>query len=308
MNLDSVELYHEAADFIKTKVSKQNLPKIAIICGSGLGGLADTIEGERVVLKYTEIPGFVTSTVQGHAGQFVFGKLSGKDVVCMQGRFHSYEGHHQKQVVFPVRVLRLLGVDTLIVTNAAGGLNKNFNVGDVMLINDHLSLPGLVGVNPLVGKNIDEFGARFPAVNDVYSLELRKIAARAWLKNPFLVDERKLVLREGTYAWIVGPCYETDVECRMLHNLECDVVGMSTVPESIIAKQCGMRVLAFSLVTDIVKFGYPARALDIVQAELKGQTIETPKVAETTHEEVLAAAAARALDLQILVKDIVRDI
>ncbi|OMH79419.1 Purine nucleoside phosphorylase [Zancudomyces culisetae] len=308
MELNSIEIYQQAADYIRSKIPKEAVPSIAIICGSGLGGLADTIEGERVTIRYEEIPGFVKSTVEGHAGQLVFGALSGKRVVIMQGRFHSYEGFHQKHVVLPVRVFKLLGVETLIVTNAAGGLNQEFNVGDVMLLNDHVSLPGLVGVNPLVGRNIDEFGARFPAVNDVYSLELRKVAVRAWLDNPYLVNERKLVLREGTYAWIVGPCYETDAECRMLNKMECDVVGMSTVPEAVIAKQCGMKVLAFSLVTDIVKYGYPARALDIVRDERAGKEVAKVKVAETTHEEVLAAAAARALDLQILVKDIVANI
>ncbi|PVU92428.1 hypothetical protein BB559_003723 [Furculomyces boomerangus] len=308
MPLDKIQTYQQSADYIKGRIPSDYIPSIAIICGSGLGGLADTIEGEKFTIKYEEIPGFPASTVVGHAGQLVFGKLSGKNIVCMQGRFHSYEGYSLKQCVLPVRVFRLLGVETLIVTNAAGGLNQNFNVGDVMLLNDHVSLPGLVGTNPLMGKHSDDFGARFPAVNDVYSLELRKIAVRAWLKNSYLVNERKLVLREGTYAWITGPCFETDAECRMLSKMECDVVGMSTVPETVVAKQIGMQVLSFSLVTDIVKFGYPARALDIVKAELEGKHVEQVKVQETTHEEVLAAAAARALDLQILVKDIVRDI
>ncbi|PVU95980.1 hypothetical protein BB561_001470 [Smittium simulii] len=306
--MDSIETYNQAAEYIKSQISAEEIPKIAIICGTGLGGLVDTIEGEKTIIKYEQIPGFSTSTVMGHAGQLVFGKLSGKSVVLMQGRFHFYEGHSPQHCVFPVRVFKVLGVDTLIATNAAGGLNRGYNVGDIMLLNDHLSLPNLVGVNPLVGRNLDEFGVRFPAVNDVYSLELRKIAVRAWLNNPYLVEERKLVLREGVYAWIVGPCFETDAECRMLLNMECDVVGMSTVPETIVAKQCGMRVLAFSLVTDVVKFNYPTKALDVVRAEMEGKSIEENQVSETTHEEVLANAAKRALDLQVLVKDIVRDI
>ncbi|PVV04948.1 hypothetical protein BB560_000539 [Smittium megazygosporum] len=306
--MEDFSTYQKAADYIKSQVPAADLPNIAIICGTGLGGLVDAIESERLVIKYEQIPGFCSSTVEGHAGQLVFGKLSGKNVVLMQGRFHLYEGHSAKHCVFPVRVFKLLGVENLIVTNAAGGLNQNFNVGDIMIINDHLSLPNLVGMNPLVGKNMDEFGVRFPAVNDVYNLELRKIAVRAWLNNSYLVNERKLVLREGTYAWIIGPCFETDAECRMLSKMECDVVGMSTVPETVVAKMCGMKVLAFSLVTDTVKFGYPSRAIDLVHDEMAGKPVQEVKVAETTHEEVLAAAAKRALDLQVLVKDIIRDI
>ncbi|KAJ1875107.1 Purine nucleoside phosphorylase [Coemansia sp. RSA 990] len=299
-------VYVQAADYIKERTSGF-APEIGIICGSGLSSLAETLEGSVTIIKYDDIPGFVKSTVQGHKGQLVFGTLSGKQVVCMQGRFHCYEGYTIQQATFPIRVFHLLGVKSLLVTNAAGGINLKYRVGDVTLIADHISLPGIAGRSALIGPNIDEFGPRFPPISDLYTPRLRRIAAKAFLTNRNLREERQFRVHEGIYAWVYGPSYESRAEVRALERLGADLVGMSTVPETIVAKHCGMEVLAMSLVTNMVVGRRENDTLEDVALELAGQSVEQVTEEFPHHEEVLAAANARTIDVQEYVKSIVKE-
>ncbi|XP_003474583.1 purine nucleoside phosphorylase [Cavia porcellus] len=225
-------------------------PEVAVICGSGLGGLADQLT-QAQAFDYSDIPKFPRSTVPGHAGRLVFGFLNGKACVMMQGRFHMYEGYSLWQVTFPVRVFRLLGVNTLVVTNAAGGLNPKFEVGDIMLIRDHINLPGFSGQNPLKGPNDERFGDRFPAMSDAYDRNMRQKAFSVWKE---MGEKREL--QEGTYVMLAGPNFETVAECRLLQKLGADAVGMSTVPEVLVARHCGLRVFGFSLITNKVITDY----------------------------------------------------
>lgn len=225
-------------------------PQVAVICGSGLGGLTDKLT-QTQIFDYSEIPNFPQSTVQGHAGRLVFGFLNGRACVMMQGRFHLYEGHPLWKVTFPVRVFQLLGVDTLVVTNAAGGLNPKFEVGDIMLIRDHINLPGFCGENPLIGPHDERCGVRFPAMSDAYDREMRQKAHSTWKQ---MGEQREL--QEGTYVMVTGPSFETVAESRLLQNLGADAVGMSTVPEVIVARHCGLRVFGFSLITNKVIMDY----------------------------------------------------
>ncbi len=230
--------FHEAVAYIEPKLAEK--PTIGLVLGSGLGVLADEIENP-VIIPYHEIPGFTVSTVVGHKGQLVIGKLQGKQVVAMQGRFHFYEGHGLDAVVFPIRVMKLLGVETIIVTNAAGGINQSYNPGDLMLISDHLNLTFR---NPLIGANDDEMGARFPDMSEAYSKELRQLAKS-------VAAEQGIELREGVYAGLLGPSYETPAEIRMLRNLGGDAVGMSTVPEVIVARHMKVNVLGISCISNM---------------------------------------------------------
>ncbi|EUB63110.1 Purine nucleoside phosphorylase [Echinococcus granulosus] len=265
--MGSYEDAKAAADYIKSKVSLT--PQIGIICGSGLGKLAEIVS-EPVIVKYSEINHFPISTVVGHAGNLVFGKLDGKSVVVMQGRFHLFEGYTLGQVTLPVRVMKLLGVETLIVTNAAGGLNPNYNAGDLMIIKDHINMLGMTGLNPLVGPNDDRFGTRFPDMTNLYTKELRELAKRVG-KEMHIED----ILREGVYLAKMGPTYPTTSESRFARLIGADAAGMSTAFETTAAKHAGMKVFALSLLTD--KAG-----LD--------ESTEVP----CTHEEVLHSAAMRA--------------
>ncbi|XP_077170275.1 purine nucleoside phosphorylase [Paroedura picta] len=258
-------------------------PKVAIICGSGLGGLADLLK-DQVVFDYTKIPNFSHSTVPGHAGKLVFGNLSGMSTVVMQGRFHMYEGYPLWKVTFPVRVFSLLGVETLIVTNAAGGLNPDYKVGDIMLIRDHINMPGFAGVNPLSGPNDDRFGARFPAMSDAYDPDLRKLA-RTVAKEMGCAG----CLREGVYCALGGPNYETIAECRFLQRLGADAVGMSTAPEVLVARHCGMRTFGFSLITNKSVLDYESKE-------------------KANHAEVLEASRQSARTLEKLVSLMVQRI
>lgn len=234
MNHKKIE---DAADLLRKKITKQ--PAVGLILGSGLGVLADEIENPTVV-AYSDIPGFPVSTVAGHKGQFVFGELEGVQVAAMQGRFHFYEGYSMKEVTFPVKVMKRLGIDTLFVTNAAGGVNMDYQPGDLMLIRDHINW--LFG-NPLIGQNDDSVGVRFPDMSEPYSKKLSQIAKSS-------AEELSLSLREGVYLSTSGPCYETPAEIRAMRKLGADAVGMSTVPEVIAARHAGIEVLGISCITN----------------------------------------------------------
>lgn len=227
-----------AAQVVRDRFDR--VPDVAIILGTGLGALGRAIETE-LVIDYADIPGFPLSTVESHAGRLLCGTLGGKTVVAMQGRFHLYEGYSAQQVAFPVRVMRELGAHTLIVSNACGTLHPLWNAGEIMLIADHINL---LGTNPLVGANDEALGPRFPDMSAPYDEELRARAREVAL-------EQKIVLREGVYVAITGPALETRAEYRMLRTIGADVVGMSTVPEVIVANHAGMRVLGLSIITDM---------------------------------------------------------
>jgi purine-nucleoside phosphorylase len=228
---------HAALEAIRGRTAL--VPETAVILGTGLSALAERIELEAEI-PYEEIPHFPLSTVETHTGRLLFGTLGGKRVVTMQGRFHRYEGYTLQQVTFPVRVMRALGAETLIVSNACGGMNPLWSAGDLVLIADHINL---LGDNPLIGPNLDELGPRFPDMSQPYDAELRELAVQVAL-------ERRIPLRQGVYAAVAGPNLETRAEYRMLRMIGADVVGMSTVPEVIVATHGGMRVLAISIITD----------------------------------------------------------
>jgi len=228
----------ESIEFINQKSKIK--PKIAIILGTGLGRLAENIKGKEII-PYSKIPNFPISTVQSHSGNLVLGKLGNKEVVAMQGRFHYYEGYNLKEVTFPVRVMKKLGADIIIISNAAGGMNRFFKRGDLMLITDHINL---FGDNPLIGPNDEELGPRFPDMSEAYSQQLIKLAKKIALKE-------KIRLREGVYAGLTGPTLETPAEYRFLISIGADAVGMSTVPEVIVANHMGMKVLGISCITDL---------------------------------------------------------
>lgn len=271
--------FENAVALIRERSGKQ--PTIGLVLGSGLGALADTL-GDRVAIPYDDIPGWPKSTVPGHSGQLVVGTLEGKVVVAQQGRAHFYEGYTQKQVTFPIRVMHLLGIDTLILTNAAGGLNQSFNVGDIMLIKDHINLVGLVGHNPLRGPNDDSIGPRFPGMVHTYDRDLRQLAHQ-------IADQNNVLLHEGVYTCISGPTFETPAEIRMLRLIGGDAVGMSTAHEVIVARHAGLRVLAFSSITNI--------AIDNVDAQ-----------DETNHEEVLEAGKTIVPKLTTILKGVLKAI
>ena len=254
-------------------------PTIGLILGSGLGGLAEKVESPQYV-PYQEIPNWPISTVYGHSGRLVIGRLEGKTVMIMQGRTHYYEGYSMSQIGLPVRVMKRMGIETLIVTNAAGGVNPDFQPGDLMLITDHLNLIGMGGLNPLRGPNLDEFGPRFPDMSQVYDRELlaltRQVAADSGLE-----------LREGVYAGLAGPSFETPADLRYLRLIGTDSVGMSTVPEATVARHSGMRVMGISGISN--------------KANLDGNTI-------TTHEEVLEAGNILVPKLITLIRGVLQRI
>lgn len=225
-----VKVIREKTDFI---------PEVGLILGSGLGDYAERIEN-KVIIPYKELPDFPVSTVTGHTGQFVLGEINGRKVIAMQGRVHYYEGYTQRQITMPVRIMKRLGVDKIIITNAAGGVNKQFKPGTLMIIRDHINYSGS---NPLIGENPEEFGARFPDLTNVYSKEYQK-----QMKELALTEGIKL--EEGVYMMLSGPSYETPAEVRMAEILGADAVGMSTVPEAIVCAQMGISVLGISCITN----------------------------------------------------------
>ncbi|WDV47920.1 purine-nucleoside phosphorylase [Clostridiaceae bacterium M8S5] len=228
----------EASEYIKSKIDIK--PEIGLILGSGLGDLANEIT-DKVIIKYDEIPNFPVSTIEGHAGNFVFGTLENKKVAAMQGRFHYYEGYSMEEVVFPVRVMKELGIDSIIITNACGGMNKDLYAGALMLIEDHINF---MGDNPLIGKNYKELGPRFPDMSHAYDKTLIDIATK-------VANDIGIEVKKGVYAAISGPYYFSRAELGMLRTIGGDVIGMSTVPEVIVANHSGMKVLGISCITDM---------------------------------------------------------
>ena len=227
-----------AAEFLRSRTACQ--PEICIILGSGLDALMDRVR-DADIIPYAEIPGFPESSVAGHAARMIFGTLAGRETVLMCGRFHFYEGHSMKQITFPMYVLHEMGVQTMVVTNACGGINETFTPGDLMLITDHINL---TGNNPLIGPNDERFGPRFPDMTEVYSAELRRAAKEQ-------AEVLSIPLKEGVYALFPGPMYETAAEIRALKTLGADAVGMSTVPEATAARYLGMKVLGISCITNM---------------------------------------------------------
>jgi purine-nucleoside phosphorylase len=262
---------NEAADFIKSK--HKTKPAVGIVLGSGLGSFTKGINVEFEI-AYSEIPNFPVSTVEGHSGKLIFGELSGKKVVAMAGRFHYYEGYTTQEVVFPIRVLKFLGIETLLISNAAGGTNTNFHVGDIMIIKDHISTFTL---NPLLGKNDENFGPRFPDMSEPYKKSLIKKAKE-------IAAENNIELREGVYVGVTGPSFETRAEYKMLNMLGADAVGMSTVQEVIAAVHLGLPVFALSVITDL------------------GIREEENKI---THAEVLQAAKDAEPKLALMFKELI---
>lgn len=275
------ERVERIARFLSSKTTIK--PKLGIICGSGLNGITSQMKDGQII-KYKEIPDFPQSTVAGHDGVLVFGLLNSVPTVAMKGRFHSYEGHAPEKCALPVRVMKLLGVEVLIVTNAAGGLNPDYNAGDIMIIKDHISLPGLSGDSPLKGHNDERWGPRFPALNRAYDVNLIKKFENC--ANQLNLSEG---LRKGVYFMVSGPAYETVAECRLMHLLGADAVGMSTTHEVTVAVHCGLKVLGLSLITN--------------KTVMDWESVDTPN-----HTEVLEVAAKRAGDMELLINHFVSTI
>lgn len=264
----------ESVEFINQKSNIK--PKIAIILGTGLGRLVEDIK-EKEIIPYSDIPNFPVSTVQGHGGNLVLGKLENKEVVAMQGRFHCYEGYNLKEVTFPVRVMKKLGADVIIISNAAGGMNRFFKRGDLMLITDHINL---FGNNPLIGPNDEELGLRFPDMSEAYDRKLVELTLKVALKE-------KIKLHQGIYVGLTGPTLETPAEYRFLIKIGADAVGMSTVPEVIVANHMGMKVLGISCITDLAINGV---------------------IVKTGLEEILKAASNAEPIMTKLVKKVIQKI
>ena len=271
----SLEQFQETVEAIRGRT--QHRSTVGMILGTGLGSLADEVQAADR-LPYSELPHWPESTVEGHAGRLVIGELDGHTVLVMQGRAHYYEGYTMAQVGLPVRVMQLLGVQTLLITNAAGGVNPGFNPGDLMLITDHVNLIGMGGLNPLRGKNIDSFGPRFPDMMDSYDPELRALAVQA-------AEGAGIGLQQGVYVSMAGPNFETPADLRFLQAIGADAVGMSTVPEVIAARHGGTRVLGVSGISN--------------KANLDGKT-------PTTHEEVLQAGRVIVPKLLTLIRGVLR--
>ncbi len=267
----------EAAQFVRTRISQA--PRIGIVLGSGLNDLADAIENADRI-PYGDIPHFPVSTVQGHMGRLVIGKLETQPVIAMQGRVHFYEGYSMAQITLPVRVMQRMGVELLIVTNAAGGVHPDFNPGDVMLIIDHLNLVGMAGSNPLMGPNLDEIGPRFPDMSQAYDRDLADLARG-------IAKAQGIILREGVYACLSGPSFESPADLRFLRMVGVDAVGMSTVPEVIVARHGGMRALGFSGISN--------------KANLDGSTV-------TTHDEVIEAGRTLTPKVEKIIRGVLRGI
>ncbi len=265
----------EAVAMIRSRISDQ--PEFGLVLGSGLGTLAEAIEAP-VIIPFADIPHFPVSSVQGHAGRMIIGRLEGRSVVVMQGRVHYYEGYSMGQVTFPIRIMQLLGIHTVILTNAAGGLNTSFVAGDVMLITDHINLIGMAGQNPLRGPNDDSLGTRFPDMSQPYDAALRALALKVAAK-------RQIDLKQGVYICLAGPSFESPADMKFLRLIGADAVGMSTVPETITARHGGLRVLGLSGISNALP--------------MPGVTVET------SHAEVLAAGQAIVPKLTALIRGVI---
>ncbi len=264
----------ETVEFIQSKLEFN--PEMGIILGTGLGGLTDEMNVEYEI-EYKDIPNFPISTVEGHRGALIFGEFAGKKVIAMQGRFHYYEGYSMQEITFPVRVLKMLGIELLIVSNASGGINPDFNVGDIMVINDHINL---FGTNPLIGKNIDEFGPRFPDMSQAYDKKLVRKAMQ-------IASESNIDLKKGVYAGVTGPTFETPAEYVYIRATGADAVGMSTVPEVIVARHMNLTCFALSVITDS---GVPG------------------EIVEVSHEEVQEVAAKAESKMALIIRKLLKSI
>ncbi|MBX7181550.1 MAG: purine-nucleoside phosphorylase [Bacteroidia bacterium] len=264
----------ETADFLRSKISAD--PEVGIILGSGLGGLVKEISIE-IAIPYEEIPNFPVSTVEGHSGKLIFGRLGGKFIMAMQGRFHFYEGYTMQQCTFPVRVMKFLGVKNLLVSNASGGVNLNFRVGDLMILTDHINL---FPTNPLMGPNIAELGPRFPDMSEAYS---KVLVAKA----ESIAERNGIKVQKGVYAGLSGPCFETPAEYKYVRSIGADAVGMSTVPEVIVARHGGTPVFAISIITDM---GVGAEAGDV------------------SHEDVIQVANSAEPKMTLIMKELITEL
>jgi len=266
-----LEQFKESVDYILSKTNVK--PTVGIVLGTGLGGLVNEIEVENEI-SYADIPNFPVSTVESHSGKLIFGKLGGKSVIAMQGRFHYYEGYDFKQVTYPIRVMKLLGIEKLFVSNASGGVNPDFIVGEIMILNDHINFfPG----NPLIGKNFDELGPRFPDMSEPYCPEMIRIAKD-------IAKENDIRIAEGTYLGLTGPTLETPAEYKFVRTIGADAVGMSTVPEVIVARHMEIPVFAISIITDL---GVPG------------------KIKKVSLEEVIEVASRQEPKMTLILKELI---
>ncbi len=266
-----LEQFKESVDYILSKTNVK--PSVGIVLGTGLGGLVKEIEVENEI-SYADIPNFPVSTVESHSGKLIFGKLGGKNVVAMQGRFHYYEGYDFKQVTYPIRVMKLLGIEKLFVSNASGGVNPDFIVGEIMILNDHINFfPG----NPLIGKNFDELGPRFPDMSEPYCPDMIRIAKD-------IAKENEIRIAEGTYLGLTGPTLETPAEYKFVRTIGADAVGMSTVPEVIVARHMEIPVFAISIITDL---GVPG------------------KIKKVSLEEVIEVASRQEPKMTLILKELI---
>jgi len=273
----TLEQIDEAVDAIRKRTSYR--PRVGLILGSGLNSLADSVQKAEII-PYGQLPNWPVSTVQGHAGRLVIGELEGQTVLVMQGRIHFYEGYSMSQITLPVRVMLRLGLEMMFVTNAAGGVNPDFVPGDVMLITDNLNLIGMMGANPLMGPNIDELGPRFPDMSQAYDRKLMDLARQ-------VASNEHIQLREGVYCALSGPSFEGPADLRFLRGVGADAVGMSTVPEVIVARHGGMRVLGFSGISN--------------KANLDGSTA-------TTHEEVMEAGKVITPKIEKIIRGVLHSL
>lgn len=274
--MTATSIYQPAVDAIRAHTDKK--PLIGLVLGSGLGGLADELDN-AVRIPYSAIPGWPVSTVHGHAGQLVIGELEGHTVVCQQGRAHFYEGYSAQEVSYPIRVMKALGVETVILTNAAGGINASYKPGDIMMINDHINFVGMAGANALRGPNDDALGSRFPGMSQAYDRDLRTLARKT-------ATDKGVPMYEGVYAALSGPNFETPAEVRMMRIIGADAVGMSTAHEVIVARHMSMRVLAFSAITNA--------GIDEIDTEL-----------DANHEEVLEIGLLIVPKLKAIIRGVV---
>lgn len=289
MKVEDHEKIRKAAEYIRSRVT--DIPKVAVICGSGLGGFVEALNEGAIEIPYAVIPYFSRSTVQGHAGKIIVGTIGKqkKPIICVSGRLHYYEGHSIDSTVFSIWTFAVLGVKLLVVTNAAGGLNPAYEVGSLMIISDHLNIPGMAGLSPLVGPQ-PMFGERFTATNDCY---IHKHRRALWQAAQRLRLKRKI--HEGVYAYLCGPTFESAAECRMLLNLGADAVGMSTVPEVVVARQCNMEVVGLSLITNAAITTKPRAA-----SEPPAPDCEAKK---PSHSEVIEEGARAAADVEALITE-----